>query len=313
MPHIEFSPQEKRIREKQTKGKSRAAKILETFQGTRPKIDIERGRYFTESFRTTEGQPLILRWAKALYHYAQNAAVYIDDNQLIAGRAGREGRYGILYPELDGDFLDEAIKSLPSRDSSPFDITDQDASYIINEISPYWKGKTFHEALASAIPEDTKRYTYNKDEELTSRFIVNETASFRSSIQWVHDYEKPLKIGFNGIKREAQEKLASLDEFSPVDNTERKPFLEAVILTADAIILWANRHADLAEQKAKAEVNPQRKAELSEIARICRKVPAEPAESFYEAVQSQWFIQLFSRVEQKTGTIISNGRMDQYL
>lgn len=313
MAHIEFSPQEKRIREKQTKGKSRAAKILETFQGTRPKIDIERGRYFTESFRTTEGQPLILRWAKALYHYAQNAAVYIDDNQLIAGRAGREGRYGILYPELDGDFLDEAIKSLPSRDSSPFDITDQDASYIINEISPYWKGKTFHEALASAIPEDTKRYTYNKDEELTSRFIVNETASFRSSIQWVHDYEKPLKIGFNGIKREAQEKLAALDEFSPVDNTERKPFLEAVILTADAIILWANRHADLAEQKAKAEVNPQRKAELSEIARICRKVPAEPAESFYEAVQSQWFIQLFSRVEQKTGTIISNGRMDQYL
>lgn len=308
-----YSPQEKRIIFSQIKSEKRTAKILRGFQGTRPKIDIERGKYFTLSFKETEGQPLILRWAKALYKYAENATVYIDDNQLIAGRAGKDGRYGILYPELDGDFLDEAIRSLPSRENSPFDITDTDAEYIVHEISPYWKGKTFHEALAAAIPEDTRRYTYNQDEELTSRFIVNETASFRSSIQWVHDYEKPLKIGFNGIIKEAKEKLAKLDEFSPVDNTEKKPFLEAVIITAEAIILWAKRHSKLAEQKAKLESDPDRKAELIEIARICNKVPAEPAENFYEAVQSQWFIQLFSRIEQKTGTIISNGRMDQYL
>lgn len=308
-----LSPQEERIKNSHTSSDKRAGKLLAGFQGTRPVIDIERGRYFTESFKETEGQPLVLRWAKALYHYAENASVYVDDGQLIAGRAGREGRYGILYPELDGDFLDEAIKSLPERDSSPFDITDEDAQYIISEISPYWKGKTFHEALAAAIPEETRRYTYNNDAELSSRFIVNETASFRSSIQWVHDYEKPLKIGFNGIKREALEKLAALDEFSPIDITERKPFLEAVVITADAIILWARRHAELAERKAAAERDEKRRNELTELARICRKVPAEPAESFYEAVQSQWFIQLFSRIEQKTGTIISNGRMDQYL
>lgn len=308
-----YSPQEKRIIFNDFKSEKRTTKILESFQGTRPKIDIERGKYFTESFKETEGQPLILRWAKALYRYAEKATVYIDEDQLIVGRAGREGRYGILYPELDGDFLDEAIKSLPERENSPFDITEEDAEYIVNEISPYWKGKTFHEALAAAIPEDTRRYTYNQDEELTSRFIVNETASFRSSIQWVHDYEKPLHIGFEGIKKEAEEKLSRLDQFSPVDNTEKKPFLEAVIITADAIILWAQRHAELAEEKARREENLKRKTELLEIARICRKVPAKPAQTFHEAVQSQWFIQLFSRVEQKTGTIISNGRMDQYL
>ena len=308
-----LSPQEERIKNSHAPSDKRAGRLLAGFQGTRPVIDIERGRYFTESFKKTEGQPLVLRWAKALYHYAENASVYIDDGQLIAGRAGREGRYGILYPELDGDFLDEMIKSLPERDSSPFDITDEDAQYIISEISPYWKGKTFHEALAAAIPEETRRYTYNNDAELSSRFIVNETASFRSSIQWVHDYEKPLRIGFNGIRREALDKLAALDEFSPIDNTERRPFLEAVIITADAIILWADRHAELAEKKAAEERDEKRRAELTELARICRKVPAEPADSFYEAVQSQWFIQLFSRIEQKTGTIISNGRMDQYL
>ncbi len=313
MAEIVLSPQEKRLHGIHKASGKRTTRILSSFQGTRPKIDIERGKYFTEAFKATEGEPLSLRWAKALYNYASKATVYIDDDQLIVGRAGKSGRYGILYPELDGDILDEAVKNLPSRDSSPFDITDEDAEYIINEISPYWKGKTFHEALSNALPPDTKKLTYNEDSENTSRFIVNETASFRSSIQWVHDYEKPLKIGFNGIRREAEEKLAALDAFSPVDNTEKKPFLEAVIYTADAIILWANRHAELAEQKAETEKRPERRAELLEIARICRKIPADPPETFYEAVQSQWFIQLFSRVEQKTGTIISNGRMDQYL
>ncbi|MCD8147680.1 MAG: glycyl radical protein [Clostridiales bacterium] len=313
MAVIELSPQEKRIYSHEKPTEKRTLQILETFAGTRPSIDIERGKYFTESFRETEGQPLILRWAKALYRYAEKATVYIDDKQLIVGRAGKEGRYGILYPELDGDVLDEAIRSLPERESSPFDIAPEDAEYIVREIAPYWKGKTFHEALVKALPEETRRLTYNDDEENTSRYIVNETASFRSSIQWVHDYEKPLKIGFDGIRREAEEALAQLDEFSAVDTTEKKPFLEAVILTADAIILWAGRHADAAQEKAALEQNPVRKAELLEIARICRKVPAQPAETFHEAVQSQRFIQLFSRIEQKTGTVISNGRMDQYL
>ncbi len=313
MAVIELSPQEKRIREPKVADRKRTTGILEKFAGTRPGIDIERGKYFTESFKETEGEPLILRWAKALKHYAKNATVYIDDDQLIAGRAGKEGRYGILYPELDGDFLDEAIKSLPSRESSPFDISEEDAAYIVNEIAPYWKGKTFHEALAKALPKDTVKLTYNDDIEKSSRFIVNETASFRSAIQWVHDYEKPLKIGFLGIKKEAEEALQKLDEFSAKDTTEKKPFLEAVVITAEAIILWAERHGDAAYEKSLSEKVPERKKELEEIARICHKVPAYPAETFHEAVQSQWFIQLFSRIEQKTGTVISNGRMDQYL
>lgn len=318
MPVLELSPQERRIQENHERAATqekerRPLRLLHRFAGTRPRIDIERGRYFTESFKKTEGEPLILRWAKALYHYAECATVYIDDDQLIVGRAGKEGRYGILYPELDGDVLDEAIRNLPSRESSPFDISDTDAEIIVKEIAPYWKGKTFHEALVQALPDKTRQLTYNEDEEHTSRYIVNETASFRSSIQWVHDYEKPLKIGFKGIRAEAEEALSGLDEFSAVDTLEKRPFLEAVILTADAIILWAHRHGKAAQEKAEQEKDPVRKAELLEISRICYKVPENPAETFHEAVQSQWFVQLFSRIEQKTGTVISNGRMDQYL
>ena len=313
-----LSPQEQRIQAEiageqvlHTRQKTNA--ILHTFKNTRPRIDIERAKYFTQSFRRTEGEPLLLRWAKALKHIAENITVYIDDHQLLVGRSGSQGRYGILYPELDGDFLGLAIEQIPNRVESPFNISEDDSRTIIEEIAPYWQGKTFHENLAKTLPAETLKYTYDPKDPLKSRFIVNETASFRSSIQWVHDYEKVLKRGFKAIKNEAEQKLAQLDPLSSVDTMERAPFLQAIIIICDAIVLWANRHARLAEALAEKAENLSRREELLKIAEICRRVPEHPARNFHEAMQAQWFTQMFSRMEQKTGTIISNGRMDQYL
>lgn len=317
-----LSPQEQMLQD-QIEGKknqyrgasehARAFKILDRVQALTPRVDVERGKHFTASMRQTEGQPLVLRWAKAMRRVAENITVYIDDDQLLAGRGGCQGRYGILYPELDGDFLDLAIKELGKRDVSPFVIDPGDARVINEEIAPYWKGKTYHEALAQALPEETLRLTYEPDNPLLSRFIVNETSSFRSSLQWVHDYEKALKLGFGGIKKMAQNRLAEMDAYSPVNNCQKIPFLQAIIIECDAIILWANRHAQLAKKMAAKESDPQRKKELRRIAEICARVPEHPARNFREAMQSQWFMQMFSRLEQKTGTVISNGRMDQYL
>jgi formate C-acetyltransferase len=313
-----LSPHEQRILEEQQgiqnfQGRERIYDILNTFKMQKPKIDIERARYFTESFKQTEGQPLLLRWAKAMKHIAENITVYIDDHQLLAGRAGAQGRYGILYPELDGDFLDMAIEQMPNRVQSPFSISEAEAKVIIEEIAPYWKGKTYHENLTKALPAETLKLTYDPQDPLKSRFIVNETSSFRSSIQWVHDYEKVLKRGFKSIKEEAQARLQELDPMSPVDTMEKKPFLEAIVIASDAIVLWAKRHARLAGEMAKTEKDAKRKQELQQIAAICEWVPENPARNFREAMQAQWFTQMFSRMEQKTGTIISNGRMDQYL
>ncbi len=314
-----MSPQEERLydmiegkEDKFRETHPRVFKMMDRFEGQKPRIDIERALYFTQSMEKTDGQPIVLRWAKALKHIAENITVYVEEDQLLLGRAGCEGRYGILYPELDGDFLDIAVRDLPTRKTSPATITPEDAKRVIEEIAPYWKGKTFHEALNASLPPDVHKLTYDDPEGLISRFIVNETASFRSSIQWVHDYEKILKRGFNGIKEEAEEKLAALDPLSPIDNCEKKPFLEAIVIVCDAIVLWAKRHAVLAREKAAQEKDPQRKQELLRMAENAEHVPANPARDFYEACQSQWFTQMFSRLEQKTGTTISNGRMDQY-
>ena len=314
------SPHEQRLLDK-IEGKAdlfrdshaRVFKILDTFDNVRPVIDIERAKYFTESMRATEGEALCLRWAKAMKHIAENITVYIDEDNLICGRAGAKGRYGLLYPELDGDFLDIAVRDLPYRQESPFSISQEDAQVVIEEIAPYWKGKTYHEALNKALPQEVHKLTYDDPEGLMSRFIVNETSSFRSSIQWVHDYEKVLKRGFGGIKAEALEMLSALDPLSPVDNVDKKPFLEGIVIVCDAIIIWARRHARLARERAEQETDMNRKLELFKMADICERVPEHPASSFHEAVQSQWFTQMFSRIEQKTGTIVSNGRMDQYL
>ena len=235
-----LSPHEQRIQEElhgkeNIQGRERIYEILNSFKNEKPMIDIERSKYFTESFKQTEGEPLVLRWAKALKHIAENITVYVDDHQLLVGRAGTQGRYGILYPELDGDFLDVAMEQLPQRVQSPFNITDADAKIVIEEISPYWKGKTYHESLAQSLPKETLKLTYDPNDLLKSRFIVNETSSFRSSLQWVADFEKVIKKGFKGIREDALKQLESLDTFSPVDNVEKRPFLEAIVVLCDAI------------------------------------------------------------------------------
>ena len=291
----------------------RVFKLLERFDGQKPAIDVERALYFTQSMAETVGQPLVLRWAKALMNVAKNITVMVQDDQLLLGRCGgHDGRYGILYPELDGDFLDIAVRDLPTRPQSPASISPEDAKIVVEQIAPFWKGRTYHEALNKALPAEVHKLTYDDPDGLISRFIVNETSSFRSSIQWVHDYEVVLKRGFNGLKKEMEEKLAALDPASPVDQVDKRPFIEATILVCDAIVLWAKRHSDAARKAAEACADPVRKAELIRMAENAEHVPANPARDFYEAVQSQYFTQMFSRLEQKTGTTISNGRMDQY-
>ena len=181
----------------------------------------------------------------------------------------------------------------------------------MEDIAPYWEGKTYHEHLNKVIPAEIRGVTYDDERGLKSKFVVSETSSYRSALQWVPDYEKVIQRGFIDIRNEARSRLAELDLSNSVDVWDRKPFLEAMIIVCDAIMIWAGRHVQLARDLAAQEKDDTRRAELLEIAEICERVPAYPARTFREAIQSQWFVQMFSRIEQKASAIISNGRMDQ--
>ena len=310
-----MSPQEERVINKNVnrQGRERIYRILERNQFTLPHVDVERAKYFTESMRETEGELLTLRWAKALRNVAEKITVWITPDQLLAGRVGKLGRYGILYPEIDGDFYREVLADLEHRDKSPFQISKEDIRTVMEDIAPYWEGKTYHEHLNRVLPADIRTVTYHDERGLKSKFVVSETSSYRSALQWVPDYEKVITRGMLAIQQDARDRMATLDLNNSVDLWEKKPFLEAMIIVCDAIMIWARRHADLARDMAAREEDPRRKQELLEIAEICDRVPALPARTFREAVQSQWFVQMFSRLEQKASAIISNGRMDQYL
>lgn len=292
----------------------RLFRMASRFQQTTPTIDIERGLYFTRSMKETEGEPLVLRWAKALMNVAKNITVYVDDDQLLVGRAGSDaGRYGVLYPELDGDFYGETLKTVAARPTGALRISKENAEIVEKEISSYWRGKTLHEDIVKHLPPECKRLTYNDESGQDSRFIVLESATQRAALNWSPDYKKVLTRGLKWVKEDAQAKLDALDLDDPEAYVEKKPFYEAIILTADAIILWARRHADLAEQKARACADPLRRQELLKIAEHCRHVPENPARTFWEALQSHWFISLFFRMELRYGGVVTNGRFDQYL
>jgi pyruvate formate-lyase/glycerol dehydratase family glycyl radical enzyme len=313
-----FSPQEARIEAageapgRPAPASSRFDRLLREFRERPPRIAVDRARLLTASFRGTEGLPVVLRWAKALEHIAAHVEISIGEEELIVGRCGPPGRYGILYPELRGAWLEKGLESLATRKEGAFVFTAEDVRIIREEILPYWKGRTIFEANYELLPEATRNLLYRRDDPYTSRYIVLETTTDRTSLQWSLDYAKVLNKGFGAIRREAEGRLSSLDPYSRDNNFENAAFLRAVILVCRAAAIFAGRHAALAREMAR-DSGEERKRELLTIAEICERVPEHPARTFREALQAQWFSQVLSRFEQFHGGTIGNGRIDQYL
>ena len=308
-----LSPQEARIERGESGGlateearrtRPRIQQMLEGFRDRPIALSLERARLVTESFQQTEGQPVVLRWGRALAHVLERLPIHIDEHDLIVGSAGPPGRYAILYPELEEHFFSQDLS--PSAPHDRVVVSEEDVRIIDQELRPYWTGKQFHSAFMGALPEDTRRF-------VERYFVLTPTATARSCLAWNHDYEKILRRGVRGLRQEAEEKLAALDSLDPRDTVEKAPFLNAVILVCDGIVSFARRHSALARSLADSETDATRRLELLEIAEVCERVPEQPARTFREAVQSQWLIQTVSRLEQRIGGTVGNGRIDQYL
>ena len=295
----------------------RVLRLFEAIRtGGQPRVALERGIYFTESFKATEGQPLNLRWAKALKHITENISVTIFDDELIVGRPTTWfGRYTLVYPELDGSIIKEGAEAFLKAQGNPDSIAvaPEDKKIIDDVLFPYWNGKDFTPNFVKALPPESRHMSFGSDPNnigVMQTFVVLSTSTMRHSQNWVMDFGKIISRGCKGIREEAQAKLVALEH--PRDLVHKKPFYEAVIITCDALSIWAKRYSKLATEMAAKEKNPQRKKELEEIAAVCAWVPENPARTFREAIQSQWFAQLFSRLEEMVGGQVCQGRMDQY-
>ena len=295
----------------------RVMRLFEAIRGYgSPRVTLDRAVLFTESFRETPGQPLALRWAKALLHICEHLPVTIFDDELIVGRPNTWlGRYGLVYGELDGSLLQAAAEACRAQagQKGAVVMTDDDRRAIDDILYPYWNGRDFGSAFIRALPEETRFYFFGPDRANASHAtgVGICSALHRHSQNWAHDYAKILDRGCAGIRADALERIAALED--PRDVAEKKPFLEAIVVTCDALVTWARRYSAKAAEMAAVETRPERRHELEQIAAVCAHVPEHPARSFHEALQAQWFAQMFSRLEQNVGGQVSQGRMDQYL
>lgn len=317
---VSYSPQELALASgKKTLSDNVSERVLRMFETMRdygsPRVSLNRAVAFTESFRQTEGQPLVLRWAKALKHFVETVPITIFPDELIVGRPNTWfGRWGLVYPELDGAIMPIGVEMFRKNKGKIGEVivTDED-EHIINEVlTPYWTGKDYATAFAKALPPETHKIIYGPDPDNTvfMTALLVATSVARHSQNWTPDFSKIIKRGVKGIREEAEGKLAALHDMR--DEIHKKPFLEAVIVTCDAMTLWAQRYSRLAAEMAAAEPNAARKQELLEISQVCAWVPENPARTFREALQSEWFAQLFNRIEQ-TSSSMGQGRWDQYM
>ncbi len=225
-------------------------RVLRMFDAIRaygsPRVTVDRAVYFTESFKTTEGQPMVLRWAKALKHITENIPVTIFDDELLVGRPNTWlGRYGLVYGELDGSLLKAAVEVCARQkgQKGAVVVTDEDQRAIEDVLHPYWNGKDFGTSFVRALPEETRFFFFGPDR----NNVANATgvgicsAVWRHSQNWAHDFAKILNKGCAGIRAEAEARLAAIDD--PHDVVEKKPFLEAIVITCDAMTTWARRYS----------------------------------------------------------------------
>lgn len=285
-------------------GQDRVSRLREKML-TPPEICIERGYIMTESYEETEGQPAVMRRAKALKKILEEMSIGIDEGELIVGRTTSKQRGGALVPEVTWEWYLEEIESLSTREWNRFAPIQEDEKTKMKEFLPYWKGKSIFDMWCAMIPDDVLALNHK---------IVTATGHGVNGIHEGHvspDYEKVLTIGINGLKQKVAAELEKLN-LAYLEDFERSLFLKSVDITLDAAATLAARYADLAAKMAEKENDARRKAELQKIAGICQWVPANPARTFYEAVQSAWFSYIVTMIE-GWGYGLGFGRPDQYL
>lgn len=281
----------------------RIPKLVEHLFAKMPEIESARAVLLTESYRETEGQPIIMRRARAFAHILDHLPIIIRDNELVVGSTTIAPRGCQTYPEFSFEWLEAEFDTVANRTADPFYISVQTKKEL-REVHKYWKGKTTSElATAYMAPEALRAMAH--DMFTPGNYFYNGVGHV--TVQ----YEKVLAIGYEGIIAQARALLEACS-VGDGDYARRSRFLQAVIISCEAVIRYARRYSALAEQMAQKETEPRRKAELLQIAQNCANVPAKGAKSFWEACQSFWFVQQLLQVE-SSGHSISPGRFDQYM
>lgn len=262
-------------------------------------ICIERARLLTQSFRMTENQPHVLRFAQAIRHVLGHMSVTIREGERIVGCRTSKLKAAPLFPENKSSWIEENLDNFNQRDFQQAQISEEDKDELRTDILPFWRGKTVEDRMNELMPDHLKtemnKMVFTMMMQITygiGHFTVNSS--------------RVLAEGLEAIMKDAAERE------SEAKSDDERDFFTACRIACEGAIDFAQRYAIEAERMAEEISDPERRRELKEIADICRHVPAKPARSFHEAVQSLYFIHLIAQIE-SGGNSISLGRLDKIL
>ena len=280
----------------------RVARLRQCSLDTRPWLSLERAELLTDFYRDAGPlSPPLLR-AGALRHILEHRTIYIGPEELIVGERGPAPKSAPTYPEICCHTMED-FEILNSREKISYCVNDEARRIQRDDIIPYWQGHSVRDRMfAEMTPEWKDAYAAG---------IYTEFMEQRSPGHTVLGgviYRK----GLLTLKQEAVESLARLDFFNDPAAFDKQQELKAMMVAADAVIRFAERHAERADQMASETADPRRRAELEKIADVCGHVPAHAPRDFREALQAYWFVHLAVLTEQNTWDSFCPGHLDQH-
>jgi pyruvate formate-lyase/glycerol dehydratase family glycyl radical enzyme len=271
---------------------------------TEPSLSIERALHETAFYRENFGKYSIpvLR-AMNFLHHCRKKTIYLGEGELIVGERGPKPKCVSTFPELTCHSVED-FHVLNTRDMQRYTISQEDIDLYEKEVIPYWKGKTQRERIFSHVPDEW-RAAYEAG--LFTEFM-EQRAPGHTTLDG-----KIYRKGMLDFKKEISENMAGLDYLNDPEATDKAEQWKAMDISCDAVIVFAERHADMAEKMAGEESDPKRAAELSKIAEVCRWVPAHAPRNLWEAIQMYWFVHLGTITELNGWDAMNPGHFDQHL
>ena len=269
----------------------------------KPYVDAQRAILATQAYRENQNQPRVMVRARMLKTILENMTIYIEDKTLIAGNQATKNKNAPIFPEYTMGFVLKELDLFEKRDGDVFYIT-QETKDQLRTIAPFWHNNTLRDRGEALLPK-------SMDVFMETGVFGMEGKLNAGDAHLAVNYQRILQEGLRGYEERTRRCQEALD-FTDPDSFDKNVFYNAVLTVIDAVRIFANRYAQLAQELAQKEPDSARREELLQLSRICAKVPYEGATTFREAVQSVWFIQLILQIE-SNGHSLSYGRFDQYM
>lgn len=282
---------------------NRVKKLRQEVVLAEPSLCSERALIITMSYRRTEGEPILIRRAKAIREILEKMSIRIWQDELIVGNQASARRAAPVFPEWGVYWLERQLDEIETREQDRMTVPTS-VKKDLRSIFPYWHGKTVYDHVRGFLPEEVRRardaYIFTLD--------LFERGSFGHML---YDIPRILKEGLQAIKKEVRLLWQQADISDP-EQIEKIHFWQAIEIVSEGVINFARRFASLAQEMAGKERDKKRQEELLKIAEVCGRVPEKGATNFWEAIQSIWFLQLVIQIE-GNGNSVSLGRLDQHL